>query len=238
MSNIALIIAGGIGVRMHQPIPKQFIPVNGKPIIIYTLEKFVSHKSIDGIVVVCVNDWIYKLNKLIEDCNFDKPIYTVQGGSVGQESILKGLIEVKTRFGSDVIVLIHDAIRPLVSDEIISDCIKTVKIKGNAIASINCQEAMLETADKISSNSSYPRDKLMRTQTPQGFFLNDILNVHEQARKLGISNSIASCTLFIETGHEVFFSLGSEKNIKITTPEDLEIFQMFLNFKAGQTDGK
>ncbi|MBR2149248.1 MAG: 2-C-methyl-D-erythritol 4-phosphate cytidylyltransferase, partial [Campylobacter sp.] len=132
-------------------------------------------------------------------------------------------------YDDDAIVLIHDAIRPNLSKDIISDCIDMTKQYGNAIVCIPCQEAMLETKDKICSESSYPRDNLKRTQTPQGFKLGIIKNAHIKAAELGITNSIASCTLMIEVGEKVFFSMGSEKNIKLTTLEDMEIFKALLD---------
>jgi 2-C-methyl-D-erythritol 4-phosphate cytidylyltransferase len=125
-------------------------------------------------------------------------------------------------------VLIHDAIRPMVSAEIISDCIIKAKQFGNAIAVIPCAEAMLETEDGAVSTGSYPRDNLKRTQTPQGFFLGKICDLHRRALEMGITNSTASCTLMIEMGEQVHFSAGSEKNIKLTTVEDIDIFKALL----------
>ena len=113
--------------------------------------------------------------------------------------------------------------------EIISECISVTKEKGNAIVCIPCQEAMMETEDGASSTSSYPRDNLKRTQTPQGFKLGNILETHKKAHEMGITNSIASCTLLVETGQKVYFSKGSEKNIKLTTTEDLAIFRALLH---------
>lgn len=125
-------------------------------------------------------------------------------------------------------MLIHDAIRPMVSQEIISDCIVKTKQYGCAIATIPCAEAMLSTEDGKISTGSYPRDNLKRTQTPQGFYLGDICDLHKRALEAGITNSIASCTLKIEMGEQVYFSAGSEKNIKLTTVDDIDIFKALL----------
>ena len=132
------------------------------------------------------------------------------------------------------VVLIHDAIRPMVSSEIISDCIRVTKKEGCAIAVIPCAEAMLQTEDGNTSTGSYDRTKLKRTQTPQGFRLGDICDLHKKALKNGINDSVASCTLKIELGEQVYFSAGSEKNIKLTTVEDLDIFKALLMAKRAE----
>lgn len=229
MEVIALIIAGGIGSRMGQAIPKQFLTVYDKPIIAYTMEKFENHPAIDAIAVVCLDGWEHILESYAKQYKITKLKHIFPAGSVGQESIKNGIMGLAKFYNDDAIVLIHDAIRPNLSKDIISDCIDMTKQYGNAIVCIPCQEAMLETKDKICSESSYPRDNLKRTQTPQGFKLGIIKNAHIKAAELGITNSIASCTLMIEVGEKVFFSMGSEKNIKLTTLEDMEIFKALLD---------
>ena len=228
MANIALIIAGGSGQRMGQDIPKQFINVEDKPVIIYTLEAFQNHANIDSIAVVCIEGWEQILWAYAKQFNITKLQSVVAGGKNGQDSIRNGLFELEKHFSKDDIVLVHDAIRPNVSAEIISDCIVKTKSLGCAIATIPCAEAMLETEDGNVSTGSYPRSKLKRTQTPQGFLLGDICQLHRDALKAGITNSIASCTLMIEMGKQVYFSLGSEKNLKLTTVEDIDIFKALL----------
>lgn len=229
MEVIALIIAGGIGSRMGQAIPKQFLTVYDKPIIAYTMEKFENHPAIDAIAVVCLDGWEHILESYAKQYKITKLKHIFPAGAVGQESIKNGIMGLAKFYDDDAIVLIHDAIRPNLSKDIISDCIDMTKQYGNAIVCIPCQEAMLETKDKICSESSYPRDNLKRTQTPQGFKLGVIKNAHIKAAELGITNSIASCTLMIEVGEKVFFSMGSEKNIKLTTLEDMEIFKALLD---------
>lgn len=226
--NIALIIAGGVGARMQQAIPKQFMTVFDKPIIAYTMEKFEKHPAIDVIAVVCLEGWENILLSYAKQYNITKLKHIIPAGKVGQESIKNGIFELEKYYSGDSVVLVHDAIRPMVSADIISDCIAVTKKNGNAIVCVPCQEAMLETKDNISSYSSYPRDYLKRTQTPQGFKLDLLIKAHNKAKELGITNSIASCTLMIETGEKVYFSTGSEKNIKLTTQEDIEIFKALL----------
>ncbi len=228
MANIGLIIAGGVGARMQQAIPKQFMTVFDKPIIAYTMEKFEKHPAIDVIAVVCLEGWENILASYAKQYHITKLKHIFPAGKVGQESIKNGIMGLAEHYSDDDIVLVHDAIRPNLSKDVISECIAITKQYGNAIVCVPCQEAMLETNDKICSESSYPRDNLKRTQTPQGFKLGIIKNAHKKAAELGITNSIASCTLMIEVGEKVYFSTGSEKNIKLTTPEDIEIFKALL----------
>lgn len=231
MSNLALLIAGGSGARMHQNIPKQFLTVNERPVIVYTLEAFQKHADIDAIAVVCIEGWEQVLWAYANQFNITKLKYVIQGGKNGQDSIRNGVYELEKHYKADDIVLIHDAIRPMVSEEIISDCIVKAKQYGCAIATIPCAEAMMQTEDGVVSIGSYPRDNLKRTQTPQGFPLGKICDLHRRALEAGIINSVASCTLMIEMGEQVHFSAGSEKNIKLTTVEDIDIFKALLMAK-------
>lgn len=229
--NIALIIAGGSGNRMHQDIPKQFLTVNERPVIIYTLEAFERHPEIDAIAVVCIEGWEQVLWAYAKQFNITKLRYVIPGGENGQASIRNGVYELEKYFSEDDIVLIHDAIRPMVSAEIISDCIRITARYGNAITVIPCAEAMMQTEDGVISTGSYPRGKLKRTQTPQGFRIGNICDLHRRALEQGITNSVASCTLVIEMGEQVYFSVGSEKNIKLTTIDDIDIFKALLAAK-------
>ncbi len=228
MSNIALIIAGGTGNRMHQDIPKQFLTVNEKPVIMYTLEAFQSHADINEIAVVCIEGWEQVLSAYARQFNITKLKYIIKGGENGQSSIRNGIFELMEHCDGSDIVLIHDAIRPMVSADIISDCIVKTKQYGSAIATIPCAEAMLMTEDGENSSGTYNREHLKRTQTPQGFFLGKICELHKKALEKGITNSVASCTLMIEMGEQVHFSAGSEKNIKLTTIDDIDIFKALL----------
>ena len=231
MANIGLIIAGGSGNRMHQDIPKQFLTVNDRPVIVYTLEAFERHPYIDAIAVVCIEGWEQVLWAYAKQFNISKLQYVVTGGKNGQDSIRNGVFELEKHFDKDDIVLIHDAIRPMVSEEIISDNIRVAMEHGNAITVIPCAEAMMQTDDGLKSEGSYPRDRLKRTQTPQAFHIGDICDLHRRALEAGITNSVASCTLKIEMGEQVYFSAGSEKNIKLTTVDDIDIFKALLAAK-------
>lgn len=232
--NIAMIIAGGSGSRMHQDIPKQFLTVNEKPVIIYTLEVFQRHPAIDEVVVVCIEGWEQVLWAYVKQFNLTKVSAIVKGGDCGQNSIYRGLEEIGREHKPDDIVLVHDAIRPMVSEEIISDCIgKTVEY-GSAIACIPCAEVMLVTENQKNSGQVFDRDHLKRTQTPQGFRLGKLKELHERALAQGITDSTASCMLAIQMGEEVYFSKGSEKNLKLTTVEDIDIFKALLLAKRAE----
>lgn len=232
--NIALIIAGGSGNRMHQELPKQFLTVNEKPVIIYTLEVFQRHPAIDEIVVVCIEGWERILWAYIKQFDLTKVTAVVKGGDCGQSSIYRGLEEISREHEQNDIVLIHDAIRPLVSEEIISDCIHKTLEYGSAIACIPCAEAMLVSENQEKSSKVFEREHLKRTQTPQGFYLGKLIDIHKKALERGITNSTASCTLMIEMGEEIYFSKGSEKNLKLTTIEDLDIFKALLLAKRAE----
>ena len=232
--NIAVIIAGGSGERMGQDIPKQFLTVNEKPVIAYTMEAFERHPGIDEILVVCLAGWELILEAYVRQFAISKAARIIAGGSCGQESIYRGLCALKEDHSPDDLVLIHDAIRPLVSEEIISDCIRTAQEYGSAVAAVPCAEAMLVTENQQDSGQVFDRANLKRTQTPQGFRLGKLLEIHEKALARGIANSTASCTLCVEMGESVHFSMGSEKNLKLTTVEDIDIFKALLLSKRAE----
>ena len=229
---IAVLIAGGTGARMGQNIPKQFLNVQDKPVIVYTMERFQRNPEVDGIVVVTLPNWTEFVWAYAKQFGIAKLDRIVSGGKNGQDSIRNGLYDLSERYnGEEDIVLIHDAIRPLVSAEVISDNIRVCREYGNAITVVPCTAAMLKTYDSISTTEQVPRDYLKTTQTPQAFFIRDIVGAHKEALSKGITNSVASCTMYIELGRKLFMSNGSEKNIKLTTTEDIEIFKALLRAK-------
>lgn len=229
--NISLLIAGGSGNRMGQDIPKQFMHVDGCPIIIHTMQCFQRHPDIDAIAVVCLNGWETVLQAYANQFNITKLKHIFPGGKSGMESIHNGIYGLQDcGYNAEDLVLIHDSVRPLLSQDIISSNIAICKAYGYAITGIKCREAILESEDGFTTRVSIPRDKLIRTQTPQTFRLGNIINVHEDARDKGIVDSVASCTLVAEVGgREMHIVPGSEKNIKITTVEDLEILKALMH---------
>lgn len=235
MKNIALIIAGGVGTRMGQDIPKQFINVYDKPVIVYTLEAFQKHPQIDTIEVVCLDGWHDVLRAYAKQFGISKLEKVVSGGRNGQDSIRNGLYDISERYNNDDdIILIHDAIRPMVSADVITDNIRVCRQYGNAVTVVPCTAAMLKTYDSLSTEEQVSRDNLKITQTPQAFFLKDICEAHKEAFDRGITNSVASCTMYIELGRKLYMSQGSEKNLKLTTSEDIEIFKALLMAKKDE----
>lgn len=229
MANIALIIAGGVGQRMGQDIPKQFINVYDKPVIVYTLEAFQRHPDIDAIEVVCLEGWHDVLYAYARQFGISKLENIVKGGKYGQDSIRNGLYDIAERHkNNNDIVLVHDAIRPMLSIDIISDNLRVCKQYGNAITVLPCNAAMLKTYDGVETEEQIPRNNLKETQTPQTFYLNDLIASHKEALERGIVNSVASCTMYIELGKKLYMAAGSEKNLKLTTTEDIEIFKALL----------
>ena len=228
MSTIAILTAAGTGTRMHQNIPKQFLHVENKPIIIYTLEAFQNHPSIDEICVVILEGWEQIILAYAKQFNITKLKYVVNGGTTGQESIYNGIEAVKKDHLNDDIVMIHDGNRPMVSSEIITDSLVKQKLYGSAVAVIPCTEVVFVSKDGNSSGKSIMREELWRTQTPHTYFLGDIYDAHQEAKAKGITNMAASCSLMEALGRKSYFSKGSEKNLKITTVDDIEIFKALL----------
>lgn len=229
--NIALILAGGCGSRTEQDIPKQFMNVYDKPLIIYTLENFEKHSEIDGIAVVCLKGWHEVLKAYARQYGITKMKWVVSGGVDGQESTQKGMNALVDVCNSEDIVLVHDAIRPFVTPEVISDAITKCKQKGSGLSAIRCQETIVRTDDGLSGHDGIARQEIMRVQTPQAYPYGKALWAYREAEKRGIKGEVYINTLMLRLGERVFFSKGTEKNIKITTIDDLEIFKALLKME-------
>lgn len=229
---IALLTAAGIGTRMGQDIPKQFIHVENKPIIIYTMEAFENHPAIDAIMVVTLPAWADILKVYAKQFNITKLQWVVSGGKTGQDSIKNGLMELKNYISDKDIVLIHDGNRCMVSGEIISDSMATYYERGSAVAAIPCVEAVFRSENNgVSSACAISREALFRTQTPHTYSFSKLLWAHDKAQELEIVNTVATCTLMQMLGETIYFSKGSERNIKITTVDDIAIFEALLHTK-------
>lgn len=226
---IALLTAGGKGERMKQDIPKQFLHIENKPLLIYTLEAFEKHPSIDAMIVVCLDGWHDILMAYAKQFNISKLKHVVSGGATGQESIKNGLVELQKYYAEDSTIIVHDGNRGLVSQEIISEALSVYKEYGNAVTAIPCVEAVFRSSDGENSSDEIPRTQLYRTQTPHVWSLSKMLWAHDQAAEKGIVNTAATCSLMRELGETIHFSKGSEKNMKVTTVEDIDIFKAFLN---------
>lgn len=234
--NIAVIFAGGVGKRMNsKDRPKQFLLVHGKPIIVHTIELFEYHEQIDGIVVVCVKDWIPYMEEMKYRYRLDKIGKIVPGGETGQLSIYNGLCAAKKIYGANGnIVLIHDGVRPLINAKTITDNIESVKTNGSAITCKLATETVI-LVDKDSKVCEVPsREASRMAQAPQSFWLNDILEVHRRALADGQKNMIDSCTMMRTYGKELSVVIGPTENIKITTPDDFYTFRALYDARENE----
>lgn len=234
MKSIAIIFAGGSGRRMNTVAkPKQFLEFRGKPIIIYTLELFDNHPLIDGIVVACIKEWIPHLEKLLRKFEITKVITIVPGGDTGQDSIYAGLNTAIKHFDSDSIVLIHDGVRPLITEKTISDNIDSVKKYRSCITCIPATETFIISED--TRNIDIPsRQNSLIARAPQSFVLSDILGAHQQALKDNRHDFIDSCSMMNYYGYELHTIIGPMENIKITTPTDFFIFKAMVDVHENQ----
>lgn len=231
--NIAVIFAGGVGKRMNsKDRPKQFLLVHGKPIIVHTIELFEYHEQIDGIVVVCVKDWIPYMEEMKYRYRLDKIGRIVPGGETGQLSIYNGLCAAEELYGnSGNIVLIHDGVRPLINEKTITDNIESVKKYGSAITCKLATETVILVDDNSKVREVPSREHSRMAQAPQSFWLKDILEVHRRALADGYNNMIDSCTMMRAYGRELSVVVGPTENIKITTPDDFYTFRALYDVR-------
>lgn len=228
--NIAMIVAGGLGHRMGQDIPKQFINVFDKPIFIYTLEGFQKHPQIDKILVVCIDGWHDVVWAYVKQFGIDKLNWVISGGNSVQESIRNGVYHLEGMCDNDDIVIIHDGIRPLVDETVLSDVIIKCSQYGNAVTSLPYNEQIFVADDDVSTIEYIPRDKLRRVSTPQAYKFGKLNWAYHEAfeKEIGIYGASYTNTMMVELGERLYFAAGSDKNIKLTTKDDLEIFKLYL----------
>lgn len=231
--NIALIIAGGSGQRLGQDIPKQFINVYDKPILIYTLESFQNHPQIDAIEVVCIDGWHDVVRAYAKQFNINKLKGIVSGGSTAQESIREGVYSLDGKCSDEDIIIIHDGIRPLVDDSVLSDVIIKCRQYGNAVTALPYNEQIFVADDESSTTRYIPRETLRRVATPQAYRYGMLNRAYHEAyeKKIGIYGSAYANTMMVELGEKLYFAAGSDKNIKITTKDDLELFKAYLKME-------
>ncbi|SEL81899.1 2-C-methyl-D-erythritol 4-phosphate cytidylyltransferase [Butyrivibrio sp. ob235] len=232
MANIALIIAGGSGHRMQQDIPKQFINVYDKPVLMYTLEGFQKHPQIDAIELVCIDGWQDMVWAYAKQFNITKLKWIVPGGESGQESIRNGVFNLEGKAEDDDIIIIHDGIRPLVDEMVLSDVIVVCKKHGNAVTSLpyNEQIFVVNEEDEGTTMKYIPRETLRRVSTPQAYKFGKLDWAYHEAfeKGIGIKGSAYTNTMMVDLGEKLYFAAGSDKNIKLTTKDDLEMFKAYL----------
>ncbi len=234
--NIAVIFAGGVGRRMNsKDRPKQFLLVHGKPIIVHTIELFEYHEEIDGIIVVCVEDWISYMEEMKYRYRLDKIGKIVPGGQTGQMSIYNGLCAAEEVYGVESnIVLIHDGVRPLIDAKTITDNIRCVKKNGTAITCTLAKETVILVNGDSKVAQVPSREQSRLAQAPQSFWLKDILEVDRRAIGDGNTNMIDSCTMMRQYGYDLSVVIGPSENIKITTPDDFYIFRALYDARENQ----
>ena len=229
----AMLFAGGVGRRMKSDdLPKQFITVAGKPIIIRTINHFENHPEVDDIVIACKEEWIDYLNKLIEKYGIKKVRAVIPGDETSYQSIHNGVLETaKVAVKPDDIILICDGVRPMLSEELISNSIKIARENGTAVPVTPSIDSLLYSENGETCGKSYKRSSMYVTQAPQGYTMEKILWAHSEAEKRGITNPVSSSELFIELGVEVRLFRGERTNIKVTTPEDLDTLRASFFYK-------
>ena len=236
--NIAVIFAGGSGTRMNtKSRPKQFLDLICKPIIIYTIELFDNHPDIDGIVVVCLESWIPFLQKMLKKFEISKVVRVIPGGVSGQDSIFKGLCAAeeyaKDQKDEDVIVLIHDGVRPLITEETITDNINKVKECGSCITTVPAIETVI--VDRHDGSLEIPkRSDCMMARAPQSFYLRDIIGAHRKSQQEGKTDFIDSCSMMSHYGYKLGLVQGPMENIKITTPTDYFVLRAMVEVHENQ----
>lgn len=231
--NVAIIIAGGSGHRMGMDIPKQFIHVYDKPILIYTLEGFDNNPQIDAIEVVCIDGWQNMVWAYAKQFKITKLKWIVTGGETGQESIRNGVYNLEGKCEKDDIIVIHDGVRPLVEQAVLSDVINKCEQYGNAVTSMPYNEQIFIIDDDVSTTKYIPRETLRRVSTPQAYKFGKLDAAYHEAfeKKIGIYGSSYTNTMMVDLGERLYFATGSDMNIKLTTPENLEIFKAYLDGK-------
>ena len=228
---IAIIIAGGVGSRMGKDIPKQFLEVRNKPVLAYTLESFQKHPLIDAIEVVCIEGWEDDVWVYREKYGINKLKWMAKGGASGQESIRNGVYNLEGKCSDDDVIIIHDGIRPLVDDTVVDDIIAKCITYGNGVTSMPYNEQIFLVDDEISTVKYIPRETLRRVATPQAYKFKMLDEKYHEAfaKKIGIFGSSYTNTMMVELGERLYFAKGSDRNIKLTTPGDLEIFEAMLD---------
>lgn len=234
---VAIIVAGGSGVRMNMNIPKQFVLVDGKPVLLYTLENFQNHPMVDGIEVVCIDGWQDDVWAYAKQYGIDKLKWIVTGGATVQQSIRNGIENLKDVCCEDDAVIIHDGIRPLVDADVLDDVIEKCRLYGNGVTSMPYNEQIFIVDDELSTIRYIPRETLRRVATPQAYRYGLVRSAYKEAfrREIGIYGSSYTNTMMVELGHRLYFAKGSDKNIKLTTPDDLAIFRGYMHNKKEQT---
>lgn len=225
-----IILAGGIGSRLKSAIPKQFIEIDGCPIIVHTIKNFQNNPNIDNIIVVCLENWIDYTRDIVKKHNLNKVTNVIPGGKNGHISTKNGVYFLKSILSEDDYVIIHDAARPIVYQEVIDDLIETAKKNGNACSAVSCYETVVLTENRTSGKEQIDRNRIIRVQTPQCYNYGLIKSLYEKADNDKLEDFVYANILAMNYGVEIYFSKGTNNNIKITTKEDIALFKALLYY--------
>ena len=225
-----LILAGGIGSRMGTKEPKQFISVNRVPILVRTINNFQINPRINKIVVVCVKSHINKVRELVHKFKLTKVSKVIEGGDTSHDSTRNGIFALKDTLKNDDFVIIHDAVRPILPQQILDEMINIALEKGNACLAVPCYETVVLSSNGKEGNKDIDRNTIMRVQTPQMYQYGLIKSLYEKAEKDGLHNFVYANTLAIHYGETIYFSRGFNYNYKITTKDDIPLYKALLKF--------
>lgn len=232
--NVALILAGGTDSRFQMDIPKQFVNVNNRPIIVYTLEAFQKHPEIDEIIITCLDGWQEMVRVYSKQFNITKLTDIISGGKDAQESTYKGLQLLKSRMDKGDVVVIHDAIRPLVTEEIITKSLDKCRKKGMGVAATHIMDTIMHSGDGKEGYQSINRYEIVKVQTPQAFAYHVIMGLHERAIDENCLGAWDNSSMITKLGEKVYFSEGSDVNIRINTVEDVAMFKALYKMKTSE----
>ncbi|MCM1047007.1 MAG: 2-C-methyl-D-erythritol 4-phosphate cytidylyltransferase [Clostridiales bacterium] len=230
MKNVAIILAGGIGRRIGNDLPKQFIVINNKPIIVHTIMNFQNNNKIDDVLIVCVKEWIGYLQDIIDKYHLTKVKWIIEGGNTVHDSTKNGVFFLHPFMSDDDYVVIHDAARPILPQKAIDEMLDIAHREGNASLAIPSYETVIYTEDQVSGVEQLERNKIMRIQTPQAYSYSLIRELYEMADKDNIHDIVYADILAVHYGKRVFFSRGFTNNIKVTRQEDISLVSSLMNF--------
>ena len=238
MRTVAIILAGGIGQRMGSSVPKQFLEVKGKPIIVHTISNFEKNPRVDSVLIVCNPDWVDYLNDLVTEHGLTKVKWVVPGGETSHDSTRNGIFSLRGELGKDDFVIIHDAARPILPQDAIDEMMDVAIEHGNASLAIPCYETVIYTDDQKCGDRALDRTTIMRVQTPQAYKFSEILPLYERAEAENRHDFVYADLVAIEYGMKVYFSRGFVNNIKVTRPEDIPLCESLMGFTEEQLFSK